>query len=194
MASQTLSHLFLLIEFFYAPWHSQVRRVRTTTYTHVSHMPKKRPESECGHSGSSSRILSGGARGVLGGAPLRWKEAALRQALRQALKLPATASFSPPEISVQVIRAYRLWKKKSSKLNTWSLCWRASIWKKVEKKFDLNLFEQVNSCCTSGPPTIKPSVTSQPGVGVKDNCSRPVIWTLPYAPILVLLAFIGAYF
>ena len=108
MASQTLSHLFLLIEFFYAPWHSQVRRVRTTTYTHVSHMPKKRPESECGHSGSSSRILSGGARGVLGGAPLRWKEAALRQALRQALKLPATASFSPPEISVQVIRAYRL--------------------------------------------------------------------------------------
>ena len=98
-------HTSVSDEFFYAPcfgaWRTEHRGTSTHRFvrTHVSHMPKKRPESECGHSG---RILSG-ARGVLAPLTLRWKEAALRQALRQASQLPATASFSPPEhISVPV--------------------------------------------------------------------------------------------
>ena len=142
-------------------------------------MPKKRPESECGH--SASRILSG-AWGVLAPLTLRWKEAALRQALRQASQLPATASFSPPEhISVLVIRVLFFFKV----LNFWKIkASKKSLFENLRKKFDLNLFQTQLLCYIRSSYDKTFSCASKLVVGVKDNCSRPVIWTLPYAPIV----------
>ena len=100
-------HTSVSDEFFYAPcfgaWRTEHRGTSTHRFvrTHVSHMPKKRPESECGHSG---RILSG-ARGVLG-ADFKVEGSGFKAGSQAGSQLPATASFSPPEISVPVIRAY----------------------------------------------------------------------------------------
>ena len=92
-------HLVLVLEEQSTGGTSTHRFVRT----HVSHMPKKRPESECGHSG---RILSG-ARGVLG-ADFKVEGSGFKAGSQADSQLPATASFSPPEISVPVIKSLRL--------------------------------------------------------------------------------------